>query len=420
MNFIYKILQSIYKNLFYLIAFLIPTQLAYHFWPKFSFVYGLRIDYLAVTVYFTDILIFLYVFSFLLTKRKEIMFSKKNILRFFVFLSFVLLNIIYSKQKELSTLKWLKIFELLVFAFVVAKDKSLSKSKILRTFCYSTIFFGAIGIAQIIKGSTLGGIFYYFGERSFTSATPGISLLNISNLSLLKPYSTFSHPNSLAGYILVILIFLLSWQVDKNKDKYLKYLTFIVIVCLLAFSYSKVALFALLIILLISLFKSPFKLPRIKLFTYLIVFISIIFPIISDFLLKYKNIFSDNVLERLMLSKISGQILTVSPFFGVGLNNFISFIPSLNVLRIPFWLLQPVHNIFLLLTVETGLFGIGIFFVYFFKYLIYLIENKKRNYLYILIAVFLTGFFDHYWFTIQQNMLLIFLFLGLSKNDKIK
>lgn len=420
MNFINKILQSIYKNLFYLIVFLIPTQLAYHFWPDYSFVYGLRIDYLSVAVYLTDILIFVYIIFFFIKNKKEIIFSKKNTLRLLTFILFVVLNIIYSKQKELSFFKWIKIFELLLFAFAVSKDKFLIKSRISKTFCYSAIFFGIIGLAQIIRSSTLGGILYYFGERSFTSVTPGISLLNIFNYSLLKPYSTFSHPNSLAGYMLVVFIFLLSFRVNNNKDKYLKYFTFFIIFSLLVFSYSKTVLFTLFVILLISFFKHLVKLQRIKFITYLVIFISVLLPIISVSLLKYKNNFSDNITERLLLSKISGQMLTANPVFGVGLNNFISSIPPLNVLRVPFWLLQPVHNIFLLFTVETGLVGMGIIFVYFNKYIIYLIQNNKRSYLYILLAVFITGFFDHYWFTLQQNMILIFLFLGLSKNKQIK
>ena len=42
---------------FYLLILFLPTQLGKHFWPNFSYVYGVRIDYLSPTLYFTDILI---------------------------------------------------------------------------------------------------------------------------------------------------------------------------------------------------------------------------------------------------------------------------------------------------------------------------------------------------------------------------
>lgn len=420
MNFLNKILQTVNKNLFYLIVFLIPTQLAYHFWPNYSFVYGLRVDYLSVALYLTDILIFIYLVFVFINNKKKIIFSKINILRLFIFILFVLLNIVYSKQKEISIFKWIKIFEFIIFSFAVSKDKFLVKSKIFKTFCYSLIFFGIIGLSQVVKDSTLGGIFYYLGERNFSSVTPGISLFNIFNFSLLKPYSTFSHPNSLAGYVLLVYIFLLSWKTDNNKDKLLKYLTFTVTFCLFLFSYSKATLISLFIISLISILKKSISLEKIKLLTYLGIFISLLSPIFSAILLKYRNIFPDNITERLLLSKTSGQMLVINPAFGVGLNNFITSIPSLNAFRFPFWLLQPVHNIFLLFTVETGLIGMGILFIYIYKYLTYLVNNGKRNFIYIYLAVFITGLFDHYWFTLQQNMILIFLFLGLSKNKQIK
>ena len=43
-----------------LIIFLMPTQLGLHFWPLSSLVYGIRVDYLAPTIYFLDILLILF------------------------------------------------------------------------------------------------------------------------------------------------------------------------------------------------------------------------------------------------------------------------------------------------------------------------------------------------------------------------
>jgi len=419
-NFIKKVLHSFYAKLFYLIVFLIPSQLAYHFWPQYSFVYGLRIDYLAVTVYLTDILIFIYIIFFFLDNKKKSLFKKKDILSLLVFIFFIIINIFYSKQKELSFFKWIKILEYLIFSFTLTEGRVLTKRRIYETFCYSILFFGVIGLLQVIRGSTLGGLFYFLGERDFNFITPGISHLNIFNLNFLKPYSTFSHPNSFAGYLLAVFIFLWFWKTKKNKNIYLKYLTISFICILLLLTFSKSALFSLLVVL-ISLFFNLFsKLKRIKYISLLIIVTSVLLPIISVFLLRYKNSFTDDITERLLLSEMSGQIFKTNFVLGVGLNSFISYLPKLNTLRVPFWFLQPVHNIFLLFTVETGLVGISILFLAFFKYINYLIRNNKKDFIYILLIIFMTGFLDHYWFTLQQNMILMFLFLGLSKNKQIK
>src|SRR3990167_1091437 len=46
------------ENVFLFLALLfLPTQLGKHFWPDFSYIYSLKIDYLSPTLYFWDILV---------------------------------------------------------------------------------------------------------------------------------------------------------------------------------------------------------------------------------------------------------------------------------------------------------------------------------------------------------------------------
>ena len=60
--------NNLHRWLFYLLLLLIPTQLGYHFWPDFAFVNGIRVDYLAPTIYLTDLLILGIGISWLLSK----------------------------------------------------------------------------------------------------------------------------------------------------------------------------------------------------------------------------------------------------------------------------------------------------------------------------------------------------------------
>jgi len=413
-------LQKINTFLLYFIVFLIPNQLAFHFWPNYSFVYGLRIDYLSIAIYLSDLLTFVYlIFSWLINKPK-IRFSKSKLTNIFLLLFFVAINIFYSKQKELSLFKWIKIIELLLFSIAVAKNKFLEKEKIYKTFCCSVFFFGIIGVLQTIKGSTLGGLLYLLGERKFNVLTPGISLLNVFNISVLKPYSTFSHPNSLAGYLLLLLIYLFFWKSILNKDKLLKYLSILFIILLLLLSFSKAAVLTLFVIIIVyyfDLLKTP---KRTRLATLVLIMFSLLLPLISAKLIKIQISYPDSLSERLFLSDISGQLLKNNPVFGIGLNNFIYNMPTLNNMKLPFWLLQPVHNIFLLVTVETGLLGVGVLLIILFKYIDYLFSKDRKSFRYIFLAILLTALCDHYWFTLEQNLILIFFFLGLSKNSQIK
>ena len=47
------------KILFFLFLLFLPTQLGKHFFLDFSYLSGVRVDYLAPTIYLTDTIIFL-------------------------------------------------------------------------------------------------------------------------------------------------------------------------------------------------------------------------------------------------------------------------------------------------------------------------------------------------------------------------
>ena len=105
---------------------------------------------------------------------------------------------------------------------------------------------------------------------------------------------------------------------------------------------------------------------------------------------------------------------------GTGLGAFVPNSVKVNGIHGNVWLLQPVHNIYLLLLSETGIFGLLMFFL---AFSILTKNNKKTLNLYlVLIFVFLTGFLDHYWITLQQNTLvLVFvIFLLLKKPAEIE
>ena len=50
----------------------LPTQLGYHFWPPWAYVFGIRIDYLSPTVYFTDVIVVALALLLLFEKRKKL------------------------------------------------------------------------------------------------------------------------------------------------------------------------------------------------------------------------------------------------------------------------------------------------------------------------------------------------------------
>ncbi|HEX6977153.1 MAG TPA: hypothetical protein VF185_02210, partial [Patescibacteria group bacterium] len=204
--------MKLHKLIFQTLIFLLPTQLALHFWPDWAFVSGIRVDYLAPTIYLTDILLFLLISLWLIEDRSLSEFNKikrgvKYVLVGLIF--FGLVNILTSSAALLSLYKWIKVLEFLAFSFYIYVNyKELLE--LLRTpLSFAIIYSALIAIMQFLLQRTIGGLFYLLGERSFTSLTPGIALFNFFGKALLRPYGTFGHPNALGGFLLVAVFMLL-------------------------------------------------------------------------------------------------------------------------------------------------------------------------------------------------------------------
>lgn len=182
----------IFLNL--LILFL-PSQLALHFWPSWSHVFGVRVDYLSPTIFFTDIL----VWGLIVSSYSAILsLLKRNKKVLFVFLLLSLFNIIFSTLPLLSLVKWLKVFEyLLLVCYTSLYPQRVLKSiyKYLPTSLGITLL---LSFAQIYSNHTLGGFFYLLGERSFSVNTPGIALYDFfkqkhhSAICYISPSKCFS------------------------------------------------------------------------------------------------------------------------------------------------------------------------------------------------------------------------------------
>ncbi len=392
------------------LIFLIPTQLGYHFWPDFAHVFGIRVDYLSPTIYLTDILIFSLFVFWLSTKPK---IGRKTIVWVVSILLFAAVNVFLAKNIGASLYKWIKIFEFVFFGYYLASLKGLDiKKQIIVPLTASVLFFSLVGILQFLKQGALGGLLYFLGERSFSSTSAGIALVDIGGSQYLRAYSTFSHPNSLAGFLVTGLILL----TFSKQSRRLKVLVFTLGLTALSLSFSLGALLGLTVVLLFYLIRrvsTRILKKGLMAIVFLGIFLSMAFAVYSKGYLKADNL-PENVHNRLVSAAAAGELFSSSPAWGVGLNNFIVRLPEIKLVTGVFWWLQPVHNIFLLVLAETGIFGLLLFTFLLTK--AGAASAKKGKILFGLAIIFMvvTGLADHYWLTLQQNQLLLSLVLGLS------
>lgn len=418
-----KLLRASIKNqslsiLVILYGITLPTQLGKHFWPEFSYIHGVRIDYLAPSVYLFDLvcllIICLHLRKTLSQKPTLLNLVKPKLIRNGItIIFFVVANIIFSIQPELTTLKILKFTIYITAGYIVSYFSLNNRWRPLASgFLISTSLVFLLALLQLLSRSSMGGIWYLLGERAISISLPSIAKMSIDGHELLRPYSTFSHPNSMGGFYLV-LYFLVGW-IEKSR----KYTTFgwlanttkLLSLGIMIVSFSRSVIFAFALISTWDFLRSK---------TYKSCFVCLVARIsILLFLISFIFMFSgdpSSLSKRIFLAKQAIEISKDSMMTGTGVaTNILAKSRLSNALPgSQTDTLQPVHNIFLLWFSETGVLGVA--------FLITIFWNTRllfRNAIYLpwgaLFGVVITGMFDHYWMTLAQNVALLGLILAIS------
>ena len=388
-------IQQLSNIFLFLFILFLPTQFGKHFFFDFSYLSGIRVDYLAPTIYVTDILALL---LFLLNLRSLFNFFRQK--KILILLSLLLFNILTSLFPPLSVYRSLKILELISIV-VVIKQAKISAGTFFPAFFASGLLELFISVYQFINKHSLQGIFYFFGERQLNLSLPSIAKASLDGVEILRPYGTFSHPNSLGGFYLLVYLIVLT----SGKKLHFIFKNFVLLICsiLIFLSFSKIAIITYLIVNIIYIFKSSLKKDcRICFYSRLVIFslLSFIFLQATSDPLSLE--------KRLQLMQNAFLIIIKHPLIGVGLGNYLiaqNQFPQ----RFTDFLNQPVHNIFLLLFSEIGIIISVCLITLFWKEIKYAVKKGP----YLVFAILITGLFDHYWLTLQQNFLLIGVILGM-------
>lgn len=383
------------KVLLFLFILLLPTQLGKHFFFDFSYLSGVRVDYLAPTIYLTDILALL---LFLINFKTVWLFIKQK--KILILLLLLFLNFLVSQSPPVSMYRYIKILEL-IGIFAVFRSQILSFRLLLFGFSIGALFELSLSTIQLISKHSLQGIFYFFGERSLSLSTPGVAKAALNGIEILRPYGTFSHPNSLAGFYLLLYFFILTNK-KFNSNPLLKNAVLLICTILVFFSFSKATIAVFLIFNLIYLWRNFLKKAcRICIISRITVIV------ILSFIFLRAQTDPLTLQKRIILMQKALTIIKQHLLFGIGIGNYLiaqdqfsqDFADLLN---------QPVHNVFLLFVSETGIIVTVILGILFFRKS----WELCKKWPYVIASLFLTGMFDHYWLTLQQNFLLLGVVIG--------
>lgn len=415
--------DKVLSFLFYLLIIFLPTQLGRHFWPEFAFVFGLRLDYLSPTIYFTDLIIVLILvlsFKSLLLFLKNINKTSKVII--IVSIITLITGVVLSKSPFAGFYGLLKLTEyFFLFVFIMQRFQKLDKRNLFIAFSIPIIYEALLSFFQLINNGSIGGIMYFLGERTFTSSTPGIANASIGGELILRPYATFSHPNVLAGFLMVYSLFL--FIAFSKKEKITLLFLILISTTSLVLTLSRTAIIYWIIVLVFLFATSIYKKyknrksnPLLFIFVVLAVLVSITILISNTFVTQRfleTRIYEQSVIQRQELITSSFQMFLKSPLLGVGVNNF-----YINLTNTTF--VQPVHNIFLFIFSQGGII-LFLIFLYLLTKTLIKVKKTKNIYLFLtLLSVMFLGSFDHYFLTLQQGQIITTLIFGAIYSYKTK
>ncbi|MEK7163673.1 MAG: O-antigen ligase family protein [Patescibacteria group bacterium] len=353
----------------FLLLLLLPSQLGFHFWPDWALVNGIRVDYLSPTLYFTDLIIAV-IWAFNHFKIKVPLIA----------IVLIVLNIFFSLSPLTSIFKWLRILE---YYWLFTYLRAQGAGRRAQGLKFSIVWTCFLAWLQFIKQGSAGGLWYFLGERSFNIFTPNIAKVFFGDL-ILRPYATFSHPNVLGGWLVVVGVFTGGWPMA-------------IALTATIFTFSRTAIFAA-IAAVIFIKRNYSLLP--------LLLLPILIPGSPD-----------SWIGRTELFKSSINIIRNYPLFGTGLGNFVRLTQDYGF--------QPVHNIPLLALAELGFPLFGYLIILSFNHLLKITrlhstdaesicgqENYKLKIM--LAVIFITAMSDHYWWTNPQMQLLFSLFAAIA------
>lgn len=415
---------------FFIISLFFPLRKV--FFSNSAYLTGAYSDFTSFSLYLSDILI-LTTWGLILISRggaRDMAHHVVKNLKWFIF--WLILGFLWH-YKENSGLNWyflLKYAELIVAyettAYIFSRFQI--KKLFLKLFILLGTFQSILALTQFWLQKSVG--LPYLGENLLNISILGVAKIVSGGTTFIRGYGTFPHPNLLSAFLVFSIFSLLFfiYQSKTSKTRVLYSILLFINTLGLTVTFSRGAFLALGIGLIIFFIPSLIRRggPEpvrgagwFKLSVLIFSYILLSFVIFHPFLLTRATISDPATLERKQYNQIALKIIKDKPIFGIGAGESVLHMEQYSEKRLETWKKQPIHNYFLLSAAELGIPGALILIWIFLWHLKSLILNLKSKLSpwhlalsAILISFLILMLFDHYFYTLQQTQMLLWVVLG--------
>lgn len=414
--------------IFFFFAFIIGVffPIGYKFISIHSFSTGVFSDFTTYSFYLSDIFLAItWFFIFISRDVDKYHVGKPIIILTTWFFIEIILNL--SGFYKYSWFFYLRFFELIV-AYETARiflKKQKELAIFIRIFVILATIQAILVVIQFLFQQPVG--LTLLGEQQIFPQNKGIAKIVLDGAAYIRGYGTFPHPNPLSAFFLVsiLLIYskLLVGLVRAERFIYSAALFLNTIGLTLTFSRASWLATALgfSVISIFWLKNNGFH----KKFGYVLLTMTtcfvLSFLIFKPYILTRTTYQDQAVAERRLYNQIGLRMLADQPIAGLGAGENLLHMERYSPVRLLPWQIQPVHNYLLLAATELGVVGLAALLWLFGGTVVHLWRKLPSHgeTLPVTLVAILAGFFvlmqfDHYFYTLQQTQMLLWVILGLA------
>ncbi len=339
------------------------------------------------------------------------------------------LSVTWALNADLAYLRWFTLLE----AVAVFSMLLLLRIKL---FEVAVVWVGS-AIVQAVFAT-----YQFFTQYTFANKWLGMAyhdpllggsiILQSANERWLRAYGSLPHPNVLAGFLVIGLLFsiYLAFVAKNRAQRALAAVGVVTITPALFFSFSRsawVGLIVALVLLLLWFSRSaqktlPTKRVYLQVLLLVLLIVSVLGSTLSEALVTrlrgVEPLEVSSITLRFTFTEQALQVFQHDPFFGVGIGNY-----TLGVFQIinatwPGYYYQPVHNVYLLVLAELGIIGSILFFIIIARLLLWAMQSsasiEKTITSLSLIAILVMGVFDHFFWSSFFGVMIFWIIVALN------
>ena len=436
-----KNLNRIIEYGLYLLVFLLPWQTRWIF--RAGEINNGYSEYLTMSLYVTDILLIVLLGLFLFYKLRNFS-SASHISRYWYLIAGLELMVfvsVFAAPDKLLAFYFYARFLSGVGLFWLVTSAAYNRIKLIYAFLAGIFSQACLGVWQFLTQSSFA--FKWLGLAAHNPGDLGASVVEtLSGERWLRAYGGLDHPNMLGGLLAIGILLLIGLMLKNDSAKGEQHAinnfkrAHIYISCVLCaglfFTFSRGAWAGLIVgiavMLGLALVKKDYlaqkKILKIILIGSVLVFI--LFNIYSNLemtrLSKNARLEIKSNTERVESLDSARDIIKSNWLLGAGAGNYTRELGIGNNelgVKKPAWSFQPVHNVFLLIWSEIGIFGLMFFvglLVWTGYHILYTKKADSGANIYkigLLSAMFVIFMVDHWLWSLHFGILLFWLIMGI-------